>query len=72
MVYFELEENLKHIAGSKNGLSDVVFELIGWANSHGKVEELVRGAREQNPGNPKLKAFADKYLATPTEKPSSS
>ncbi|MEH2456804.1 effector-associated domain EAD1-containing protein [Nostoc sp.] len=37
MVSFELEENLNAIAGGNN-LTEVVFNLIKWANSRGKLE----------------------------------
>ncbi len=44
------------IAGSEN-LSTIIFNLIGWAESTGKLEELIRGAYRQNPDNPKLIDF---------------
>ena len=59
MVSFELNENLNTIVGD-GGLSDVVFNLINWAESRGRLEELVTKARKANPGNPQLRAFAER------------
>ena len=56
MVSFELDENLDVISTGGNH-SDVVFELIKWAESEGKVEKLLTAARSANPGNPKLRSF---------------
>ena len=56
MVSFGLEENLEEIAGA-GILKDVVFNLIQWAESQGKLEPLIRGVYEENSGNPRLKAF---------------
>ncbi|WP_437826865.1 trypsin-like peptidase domain-containing protein [Sorangium sp. So ce1153] len=40
----------------------VVASFIDWLNSQGKVRELVAGARRDNPGNPKLRAFEAAYV----------
>lgn len=57
MLLFELDKNLKVIAG-EGSLQDIILELIQTANSQGWVEDLVRAARDDNPGNPKLNAIA--------------
>lgn len=58
MVRFRLNENLQAIAG--NGpLNDVVLELLSWASSNGRTNDLIAGARAENPGNPKLAAVAN-------------
>src|SRR5262245_5996259 len=54
MIRFGLGERLKNIVLGDN-IPDIVFELIDWAESKGRVEELVQAAREENPGNPLLK-----------------
>ena len=48
MVRFELDENLDEIAGGQN-LSEKVFNLIEWAKAQGRTEELINGARNNNP-----------------------
>jgi predicted DsbA family dithiol-disulfide isomerase len=68
MASFGLNENLQAIAGSGN-LTDVGFELIRWAQAQGRLEELVREAYEQNPGNRDLQAVAGWFLPAPTPTP---
>jgi hypothetical protein len=57
MVRFQLEENLSEISEGGN-LGDVVFALLEWARSRGRMEELIKGALAANPTNPLLKNFA--------------
>jgi formylglycine-generating enzyme required for sulfatase activity len=54
----ELNEDLDHIAGGKN-LTERVYNLIAWADAHGRVPDLVAGARSQNATNPDLIALDD-------------
>ncbi|MDF5729346.1 MAG: effector-associated domain EAD1-containing protein [Rhizonema sp. PD38] len=61
MVSFQLEENLEAIAG-RGKLEEVVFKLINWAGSQGKLRCLIEAAYEKNPGNLKLKAFYQKQF----------
>ncbi|QDL07357.1 hypothetical protein DP113_05035 [Brasilonema octagenarum UFV-E1] len=56
MVRFKLDENLEAIAGGANH-SEVVSNLIEWADAEGRLEELLTAARKDNPGNPALKRF---------------
>jgi V8-like Glu-specific endopeptidase len=58
MVRYKLDENLEQIAGAEF-FSDVLFGLIQWAESQGRVLDLVTAAREANPGNVLLQQFAD-------------
>jgi hypothetical protein len=58
MVFFELGEILDSIAGGQN-LSEIVFNLIGWAEAQGRTEELIQGACKQNPGNAELQKFVE-------------
>ena len=51
MVRLELDRNLAAIAGGEN-LRVVMFNLISWAEQQGRVDDLVRGAANQVPGNP--------------------
>jgi hypothetical protein len=43
---------------SAGNLSDRVFAVIRFAEAQGRLDELVRVAREDNPGNPELRAAA--------------
>ncbi|AKJ08281.1 Hypothetical protein AA314_09907 [Archangium gephyra] len=73
MVRFQLGENLAAIAEG-GGLANTVFKLIEWAESQGRLAELVTGALKANPGNPGLRACAAQLglLATaPTPGPTS-
>ncbi len=57
MVFGALGESLEAIVG-RGALQEVVFRLLRWAESRGRLEELMRGARQQNPGNTLLKGTA--------------
>jgi hypothetical protein len=60
VVAFKLGENLSVIAGGNN-YGEIVFNLIVWTEAHGKTENLIVGARQMNPGNPRLRAFEEQY-----------
>lgn len=53
MMKFELDENLSHIV-KESDMRTAVFELIQWAESNGRIEELIRGAHSDLPSNPVL------------------
>jgi hypothetical protein len=57
MVRFGLDENLDAIA--TGNLSEVVFGLIGWAEAHGRIKELVEEAQKAHPNNPDLLILTD-------------
>jgi hypothetical protein len=61
MVRIQLNENLDAVAGG-TALIDVAFELIVWAQSQGRLKDLVEGARKENPGNADLRAFEEQVL----------
>jgi hypothetical protein len=42
---------------------NMVSDLIEWAESEGRLEELVRGAHLHNPGNPLLRQFHDEFFS---------
>ena len=63
MVRFELSQSLNEIV-QESKLKNVVFKLIQWAETYGRLEDLIVGAYNHNPGNPKLKAFCQKKLPT--------
>ena len=61
MVRTHLNENLRVIA-SGTSLIDIVFKLITWAESRGRLEELIVSAIKENPGNPDLKRVAQEFF----------
>ncbi len=61
MVKFQLDQTLEDIIGGEDN-STRIFNLIQWAESYGKLRELITGAYEENPNNPELKSFYEKYL----------
>ena len=58
LASYHMSENLAAIVGG-GSLADQVFELIGWAEAQGRLEDLVAAARTAVPGNVKLKAVAE-------------
>ncbi|MEI6047247.1 MAG: effector-associated domain EAD1-containing protein, partial [Chloroflexota bacterium] len=59
MVRTRLNQNLEAIAKGDN-LRDIVSNLIKWAEADGQTNELLNAACQEKPGNPELKAFAEK------------
>jgi hypothetical protein len=68
MVRVRLEIDLDLIAGGDN-YGEVIFELIKWAESEGRVAELLEKAREEKPGNPDLQRFVDDFRAQAAKSP---
>jgi hypothetical protein len=58
MVMFELGQHLNHIC-TRDSLSDAVLDLILWAQTQGRVRDLIRATLAHVPGNPKLRKFAE-------------
>ena len=57
MVLFELNERLQtHV--ERGPMNRVATDLIEWAEAKGRLDELIAGARVQNPGNLALRRFA--------------
>jgi len=61
LLYFELEKNLNEIT-RESDLQEIVFKLIQTAESQGWLEDLVRAACKENPGNPLLQEIAQELL----------
>jgi hypothetical protein len=64
MVRFRLERNLDAIALGDD-LREIVFRLIAAAEAEGWTDRLLLAARESNPGNPQLLAFAQQFGLAP-------
>ena len=63
-LYYQLGKDLGEIAlvGAGVSFENVILSLIQAADKGGWTDELICGLREENPGNPELKAFAEQYL----------
>ena len=55
-----LDLPLVTVTAQHNDLETQAFDLIEWARAHGKLADLVLGARYANPDNPDLFVFAQK------------
>jgi len=64
MVRFRLDRNLSTIALGDD-LTEIVFRLIQTAEAEGWTAQLIAGARDSNPGNPHLLAFAQQFGLAP-------
>ncbi len=61
MLSFQLNKSLDVVAPVEGNLRDIVFELIREAEAENWVENLIDAARRVNPGNQKLKAYAQSF-----------
>ncbi|CAA9541206.1 MAG: High-affnity carbon uptake protein Hat/HatR [uncultured Thermomicrobiales bacterium] len=58
LAAFRLDVDLAAVASEKLNLSDTAFALVRWAETRDRLSELYLGARELNPGNPRLRDWA--------------
>ena len=61
MVSFVLGRDLDKVAGGAT-TEEIVYNLIRWTERNNRTVDLVEGAVARNPGNDKLRTFADWYL----------
>lgn len=61
MVRIKLDEDIEVIAGGNNR-SEIVLNLIHWAERNSRLAEMIEGARATNPGNVRLHSAADSIL----------
>mgnify|MGYP007042081286 CR=1 FL=1 len=62
VVYFGLEEDMASLV-ERGPARQMVTDLVKWANGKNKVAPLLARARTDNPGNPKLRQFAESLQA---------
>ncbi|GMU05431.1 effector-associated domain EAD1-containing protein [Corallococcus caeni] len=62
MVMYKLDVPLLEVVGP-GALRNMVFELIEWAESEGRLTDLVHGAHLQNPTNQQLRRFHDAFFS---------
>src|SRR5262245_23551259 len=67
MVRVELDEKLESIADGEN-LRVLIFNLVTWAEQYGRVDDLIQGAYNHNPGNEALQQLVESALP-PTQLP---
>lgn len=61
MVSLELDESLEAIAGGSNQ-TQIIFNLIRWAEARGKLKSLILAAYQDNPDNALLKQFYESVI----------
>ncbi len=61
MLRFQLDELLNKIPKSET-YSGLIYNVVQWAETQGKLCDLVIGASLENPGNPELQRFIEKHL----------
>lgn len=61
IVWENLNQRLDEIA-SGNNIGEKIYSLIDWANSEGKVRELVKAAAYEKSNNSKIQEFAQKNI----------
>jgi hypothetical protein len=64
LLWFYFKKNLDAIAGGSN-LEDTTFNLIMRAKSEGWLEDLIRAARLERPGNLKLQTWEREVQSSP-------
>jgi len=68
MVQFGLNERLADLVPDKPRLNEAAFELVKWAQAEGRLSQLIVAARNHNPGNPKLRLFAEQVALAPSSR----
>jgi len=62
VFFFELGVNLRQIREGRS-YSEIVGNLILWAETNNRLQDLLAGARNANPGNRELRRFLEDYQA---------
>ena len=62
MLQHKMSVNLNEIVREDLDLTTTAHKLVRWAISQGRIVELIKSARKQNPGNPELKAFYQDFV----------
>jgi hypothetical protein len=59
VLRFRMDTYLREVAAAPQPFSHVVFQLLAWAESQGRLLELVRALRGERPNDARLVAVAD-------------
>src|SRR6187402_1416766 len=65
MLSFRLNVQMDHIVPTNATLSSAVFEVIQWWEDRGRLEELMKAAAAEVPGNTALQAAVRRLLEEP-------
>jgi len=65
LIRFELNERLDSLVATNSAFSNVVFNLIKWAESTGRTPELIRAVQRARPNNAEIRASAAELLPAP-------
>jgi hypothetical protein len=68
MLRVRMDVTLDLVAGGSN-YGEVLFNVITWAESEGRVDELLEQALADKPGNPDLKRFVEQFQAEAAKTP---
>jgi hypothetical protein len=68
LASFSLNISLAEVAPGTT-LRDAAFGLVRWAETYGRLADLLTSARELNPGNPQLRAWHAKEVQAPIAAP---
>jgi hypothetical protein len=68
MVSFGMDVRLNNIVAVSN-MPNMIFNLIQWAEAAGRLDELITAARLAQPGNTKLRTFAEGVKLAPVSPP---
>jgi len=55
--------SLEDVAGGHDK-SELIYQLIFWAERTGRVDDLIAASLASNPDNPRLRAFVAEYTAS--------
>ena len=64
LMSFEMSVELNEVVTISDPLETVAFDLIKWAESRGRLDDLIVAAQEQNEGNVDLKSFVQELRST--------
>ena len=57
MLKFQMNVDLESVA-KPGSMAQRTFDMVAWADEHGRVSELIQAACAQNPQNPELQSLA--------------
>lgn len=69
LLRFRMDLDLAKIVSAGGNHDDHVYEVVKHMESIGRLDDLVRGAVEENPGNPMLAKFQEIFTSLLTDSP---
>jgi V8-like Glu-specific endopeptidase len=68
MMQFGIGESLQRIVANNANLDQAAFELLRWAKSEGRIEQLLVAARNEKPLNRQLRLVAEHFDVAPSSR----